>query len=764
MSGRDLVLQVGRTLTRYRRLNLAAALLFPLLLGVVIGTAFALGLLPSSFLPPSLGILAVIALYLYERGGYLLSRVTVEDAGRHLDSVTGAKERFLTLATLPEAEADPVREAIEAQVAPLAERYLTEHSERIKVEPTARLSLFLSPLAGVVLGLLLLHHEALVETPTAEANALSVARAEAVRELAERTPDLPDAMKEQLEQLATTLEERGLFSEEALKQLEQSLDGLDKLESAGENPENITLEEAQKIESKTSGEEKAQSKENAQQSLSEQKQGDERESDAAASTKQNRPEAQQDPAAQPSAQPTAVPSETPPPTSEQLHEQISNAQQQQQQQEASQQPPGGEEKQGVKSLQQKDDGDLKKGQKEQPQGESTKQGASEQKDGKKESPGEKGQQEGAGQQDDPKKGTAGVGDGKGEAKGKQSKDQIGGETDSGSDSSGAKEGSAKNDAAGGGEGDEQGAKQGDEKGKGDASGKAGEKSGEGKAQGRNDSKGEMKPGAGDSKSTQTVKEELESLKEEMTSGKPQESKRGEQGQEQKQGGDKQGGDKQGGDKQGAGEQGGEKSPKSDGAKGGKSGDKAGDKPGDGANGKQPNGGEKQGGEKGGKQPGSKGGSETAPGGEPKGEPKQPPDGEKGESQGPGNKPNTGSPDGDKQSMGEGVVPKDPNGKLRSKRPDALPAPSDTAPRFGPFDGGKDGNLKGKPEKVEEVSLLDNSEKIVVRSLGENDGKLYRNSGSAQAKTKLGEGEFAKPKSDIAESSQPIPVEYRDILR
>lgn len=110
------------------------------------------------------------------------------------------------------------------------------------------------------------------------------------------------------------------------------------------------------------------------------------------------------------------------------------------------------------------------------------------------------------------------------------------------------------------------------------------------------------------------------------------------------------------------------------------------------------------------------------------------------------------------------MPKDPNGSLRSKRPDSLPAPSDTAPRFGPFDGGKDGNLKGKAQKVEEVSLVDNSEKIVVRSLGENDGKLYRNGGGAQAKTKLGEGEFAKPKSDVAESSQPIPVEYRDILR
>ena len=73
------------------------------------------------------------------------------------------------------------------------------------------------------------------------------------------------------------------------------------------------------------------------------------------------------------------------------------------------------------------------------------------------------------------------------------------------------------------------------------------------------------------------------------------------------------------------------------------------------------------------------------------------------------------------------------------------------------------NLLVSP-KIDELTVQQTEEKIIVRGLGASDRKLYKNQPGARAKTKLGSSEFEKPKSEVSEQEQPIPVEYGDLLR
>lgn len=111
-------------------------------------------------------------------------------------------------------------------------------------------------------------------------------------------------------------------------------------------------------------------------------------------------------------------------------------------------------------------------------------------------------------------------------------------------------------------------------------------------------------------------------------------------------------------------------------------------------------------------------------------------------------------------------PDDSSAKQGAKRGEdsknAVPT-SKEAERFGPFDGGEDGSLDVAKAKKTEVTLPP-EENIIVRHLGGADPKQYENKSEAVAKTKLGTREFKKPSASTGKLSQPIPVEYSDILR
>jgi hypothetical protein len=93
----------------------------------------------------------------------------------------------------------------------------------------------------------------------------------------------------------------------------------------------------------------------------------------------------------------------------------------------------------------------------------------------------------------------------------------------------------------------------------------------------------------------------------------------------------------------------------------------------------------------------------------------------------------------------------------------MPKPGDNAQRFGPFSGGDDGMLDKKDLGTQDV-VIPQEEKIVIKTLGAADDKRYKNSGEAKSRLEIGATEFQKPQADVADRSQPIPVEYQDILR
>ncbi|MCC6953851.1 MAG: hypothetical protein IT290_07010, partial [Deltaproteobacteria bacterium] len=112
-------------------------------------------------------------------------------------------------------------------------------------------------------------------------------------------------------------------------------------------------------------------------------------------------------------------------------------------------------------------------------------------------------------------------------------------------------------------------------------------------------------------------------------------------------------------------------------------------------------------------------------------------------------PNAGEDEGSDQSAsGDG-----------SKAPNA----NDNAQRFGPFEGGTDGSiLKGNEEQTRVE--VPKEESLVIRGLGREDPRLYRNKEGTAAQRELGSAEFKKPEAETSRERQPIPPEYSDLLR
>ncbi len=98
-----------------------------------------------------------------------------------------------------------------------------------------------------------------------------------------------------------------------------------------------------------------------------------------------------------------------------------------------------------------------------------------------------------------------------------------------------------------------------------------------------------------------------------------------------------------------------------------------------------------------------------------------------------------------------------------KRPEKLPEPSDRATRFGPFEGGTEGELDLSKRNLERMEIPP-EEKLMIRGSGTSEDKLYRNLSPARAKTALGPVDFKKPEADLSKSKQSIPVEYQDVIR
>lgn len=100
---------------------------------------------------------------------------------------------------------------------------------------------------------------------------------------------------------------------------------------------------------------------------------------------------------------------------------------------------------------------------------------------------------------------------------------------------------------------------------------------------------------------------------------------------------------------------------------------------------------------------------------------------------------------------------------KSRRAEKLPEGTSEAQRYGAPGEGDQGPLTSEKDKHTQVAIP-LEEKITVNSLGASDNKLYKNKPGSHAKTELGPADFSKVEPDNAKSRQPIPIEYKDLLR
>lgn len=728
MGSRELIESVQRRLTNYRRLNFALSALCPLFLAALLVALYRHDLVPKHFLIFAIGFVALVTLWFLERTGQLLRSAQQVEAAKLIDSASGAKERFLTLASAgPKSEALPL---IEHQADAFAKTFAPEEHVRFALERPAKISSLLTPVLAAALAAFLFSHPESIAPPPAEAKQAASERADQLRELVEKSEALPQTVQDDLLKLASAIEDSGLSSEESLDRLEEAVKNIDDLERAAEqNQPNIEGKE-QKRDTATHAPQKESEKE-------------------AASHEQTPPPPDQTKGEKQT--PPQPPEGAQPPPNEQGQkgsdeQQQSDAAKQQQ----SKQPSQSKDQQQSEQQKQGGEGRSGSGKQQSQSGESNseQQASSEQnKDGGKEA---KQSDKGGEKQDDPKKDETGVGEGQGKGKSGEKKEQKG-ETQSGSDENGAKEGNAQNQS-----GNKQGGESGEGKKQDQKSGKQGnseQKSGSSGGESKQGSKGSQE-GGGKDEQMKEAKAALDQLKQEMQNSqqeKPQQNSTG------KQSGDKPGTDpkdlKQGqasgekqdqkqGDKQGKGS-GDQKQPQ-DQQSPGKSG----------SDGKKPEQGD---------QPKSDSEKGSSPSEQKNQQDAQPPEskGEPGAGKNGGDKQRPMKPGENSTKENDGTsLPQD--GKAKSQRPNAMPAPSDTAQRFGPFSGGDQGNLSSKEQKTEAVTIPQ-EEKIVVTNLGSSDGKRYKSDGEAKSKLAISADEFAKPAPDEADSKQPIPVEYRDLL-
>lgn len=490
----ELIKETVSRLTRIKRVNLAIILCLPLALALLAWLLQSARYVPRPFELPLYTLVALVTLLLLERSLHLFSKTTPTEAAQRIDKATEAKERFLTLASFSQSDsAESLQSSQLSLVEKQSEAFLKDfdlhQSVPFELSSSAKVSLLASPLIfGITLLLLILKPTAAFAPSEAELQR-SEEHAQAIEELLENTPDLPQELREELEEFAELIREEGMYSELAFEQLEDTLAAVDEFR---EDLENQTLSQAE--------DEVPQS----EPTLSESPKAEEREVEKQKQeeTPENAGEQQeQTPEQQPEPQPEEKQDaeQTPPENAEQ--KQASEEKQ------AEMKKGGAEEKKsGEQNPEQKSD--------------TGKQQDSQKEGSKQADESGKGEQE----KDDPKKDTRGLGEGQGKGK-SGSKKQQEGESQEGQDDSGAKQGGAKNQSSAGGE-------QGEEKGKTDKPGEKGKQnSGEGKKQGQENSQQKTagSKGSKESQSLSKVENKLEDIKKEMQ----QKGESGDKGQGEK---------------------------------------------------------------------------------------------------------------------------------------------------------------------------------------------------------------------------------------
>jgi hypothetical protein len=85
------------------------------------------------------------------------------------------------------------------------------------------------------------------------------------------------------------------------------------------------------------------------------------------------------------------------------------------------------------------------------------------------------------------------------------------------------------------------------------------------------------------------------------------------------------------------------------------------------------------------------------------------------------------------------------------------------PREGGFSDQAPGGGLGPEQSFNESKIEAREEQVDQRFLGEGSN-LEKNDEEAQARTSLEDVTLAKPRSSTQKGEQPIPLEYRDVLK
>jgi hypothetical protein len=744
----ELITAGKRRLKQQRRVNLLFSLILPIFL---LFLCLYLSYHNKIFKPfdyPLFGFVSLVFFLFLEQTKNLTKLVEAKDAAHVLDQLTDGRDRFLALATLQPGDKEDINYdsiqliALQADNLVASKQLSSDELARLpekifpfSLERTARISLMGS-------GFLLIATLTLVFVATDEPlhNSLHSpvatemkAQIEDLRALAKDEPNLPAELRQELNEVADILEERGIEDQQSIIALDQTLETIDSLESSEielnlvNQSHNIQAEQNEK-----QAPEKDQPAQDAKPN-----QGIKQEESKQDDSKQQNPAEQQAEAEQ----------ET----------------------KAGQKTEADQKDQMPTTAEQKSDSNPSPGD------------SGKENDAigdNKQSPKITGQQK-----QDEKKDTTGLGENQNPRSGKLSEKENNQNQDGqGSSQSVAQSNNQQDQEGSSPQKSSQNSGQSGQPVKNqqqsDSSGGSNSSQGASEQNGKNSSDDPASgKKSGKEQAIEKAKQQLEDIKDsankskaqqENQQGNKQEGQKGSQGEKQPNEGQSE--QKGGEDSKQQSEQGGKQENNQGNQQGSKQGNKQEGKQG----GKQE---DKQGGNQGGEQQENRqAGAEGSP------DPKQPganPD-PNAQKTGKDGKPQAQGQDGEHQAGAKAADPSDSKeagqegkkggagGEAKSTEKASMrPSESEFAPRFGPYEGGSEGKIEngeGTAEKVQ-VGIDDPLEEhLSIRTLGGEDQKIYRNKPGARSKTALGSAEFKKPEADVSSSSQPIPVEYLGVFR
>ncbi|MCB0345608.1 MAG: hypothetical protein KDD66_10845, partial [Bdellovibrionales bacterium] len=235
---------MSRRLTTVRRTNFAIAMACPLLLLALLWLCYQLYILPAWMFYLSLPFALAVLGYFIHKTWRWAAAARKDEAAKAIDRAVGGKDRFLTLATTTSIN-DEAKDILSQQGAELSKSYDPQSAIEFKLERPARHSVYASPvLLLLILAIFLFTPES--SKAKQRIAKLSSEQADEIRDFVDDHANMPEQVKDDLLELADTVEDDGLLSETVIEQLQDVLNELDDVDFTPENnQETASLDQPQ---------------------------------------------------------------------------------------------------------------------------------------------------------------------------------------------------------------------------------------------------------------------------------------------------------------------------------------------------------------------------------------------------------------------------------------------------------------------------------------------------------------------------------------